>query len=830
MPISLRHTISLLLLLLLLPCLLLADEPTQTHWSLKTVSRPPIPAVHTNGWARNPIDAFTWQRLRKAGLGPSAPAPHRTLVRRGWFDLLGLPPVQMRPEHDNHTGHDYWEAELERLLASPHYGERWGRHWLDVARYADTKGYVFFEDRAFPWAWTYRDYVVRSFNDDLPYDRFVLEQLAADQLELHAQPESRAAMGFLTLSPRFMNNLHDQLDDQIDVVTRGLMGLSVTCARCHDHKYDPIPQADYYSLYGVFRSSSEPLVPPELARPSSSNEHRKFQSELDKRSAALRQFIIKTHADMQVAARKRAGEYLLQAQRTLAQPPTDNFMLLVEAGGLNPTIVLRWRVYLETFETQAAVEGSRDPVWGAWQAMAALEAIDPANFSQALPPLLKRLASPTDDQPPLNRRLLAALQAATPKSLEEASTLYGRIFGEVESEWQARLKQARQDKLAPPRRFDDTAREQLRLVFHAPDAPARVPRLFGWGALALLPDRPAQGVYKKLRKELEQWLIKGENAPPRAMTLAEDDSPYQPRVFQRGNPNRLGEPVPRQLPMALTGSTRVPFRFRSGRLELARSIASPNNPLTARVIVNRVWLHHFGEGLVRTPSDFGTRGTPPTHPELLDYLADWFARDTGWSLKALHRLIMTSATYRQRSDHRPSAFAIDPQNRLLWRMSRRRLGFEAMRDSQLAYADSLDNQLGGAPLPGMFTAQKLTTRRSIYGHIDRMNPAALLRTFDVPSPQASCGFRSETTVSPQALYMMNHATMHELATRLAARTAGTPVQRTSKLFQIVFSRQPTPDETSAIAAFVETFDGDGPGSWISVAQALLMSNEAQFID
>jgi len=829
MPRPILHAIALLLFAAL-PAT--ADEPASTHWALKPVSRPAVPDVDTHGWARNPIDAFTWRGLSQANLAPSPRASDATLLRRAHFDLLGLPPVA-----GIETRRDRWQRVIDRLLANPHYGERWGRHWLDVARYADTKGYVFFEDRSFPWAWTYRDYVVESFNDDLPYDRFVLEQLAADQLDLDSQPGSRAAMGFLTLSPRFMNNLHDQLDDQIDVVTRGLMGLTVTCARCHDHKYDPIPQADYYSLYGVFRSSSEPMVPPELAPPPDTAEHRKFQAELDKRSTAIRQFIIKTHADMQLSARTRASDYLLQAQRTLAQPPTDDFMLLVEAGGLNPTLVLRWRVYLEKLETAAAVDNTRDPVWAPWQAMAELDAQDPDSFPRTIPRLLKRLASNTapasaaaDKPPGLNPLVLAALKAKPPGSLGEAAAIYGRLLGEVETQWQASLKAARQAKSPVPRRFDDAPREQLRLVFHAADAPARVPKLFGWGALSLLPDRPAQDVYKKLRKNLEQWLITGKHAPPRAMTLAENDTPYQPRIFQRGNPNRLGERVPRRLPVALVAARRNSFQLRSGRLELARAIASPSNPLTARVMVNRVWLHHFGEGLVRTPSDFGTRGDPPTHPELLDYLADWFCRDAGWSIKALHRLIMTSATYCQQSDHRRDAFAIDPLNRLLWRMPRRRLSFEAMRDSQLVYADSLDARLGGTPLADMFTGSGLSTRRSIYGHIDRMNPPALLRTFDVPSPQASCGRRDETTVTPQALYMMNHGTIHELANRLAARTLGTPAHRLRRLFEIVYSRNPSPEEASAVLAFLETFGGDTPASWTAVAHTLLMSNEAQFID
>ena len=827
MPNHFRFTLALLLIA---PCCVIAGDASDRPWSLRPVVRPAIPAVNTHGWARNPIDVFVWQRLAAAGLTPSAAANHRTMVRRAWFDLLGLPPGHLLPDDDILATPGRWAAQVDRLLANPHYGERWGRHWLDVARYADTKGYVFFEDRVFPWAWTYRDYVITTFNNDLPYNRFVIEQLAADQLDLDDQPQSRAAMGFLTLSPRFMNNLHDQIDDQIDVVTRGLLGLTVTCARCHDHKYDPIPQADYYSLYGVLRSSSEPIVPPELQRPSKSDAHRKFRTELDKRSKAIRAFIIKTHGDMLASSRKRAGEYLLQAQRTLAQPPTDDFMLLVEAGGLNPTVVLRWRVFLERLVSRAAVENVRDPVWGPWLAMADLDESDPTSFPEGIPLLLKSLSANDADRPPVNPRILAALTGKPPQSLDEASRRYGQVLNDIEAEWQSHRKAATDANKPAPARFQDAVREPLRLVFHAPDAPANVPRLFGWGALALLPDRQSQGVYKKLRKELEQWLIKGEDAPPRAMTLAENDTLYRPRIFQRGNPNRLGDPVPRQLPEALSGPDRTPFKIRSGRLELARAIASPDNPLTARVLVNRVWLHHFGEGLVRTTSDFGTRGTPPTHPELLDFLADWFVHDAGWSVKSLHRLIMTSATYCQRSDHRPTAFSVDPENLLLWRMPRRRLAFEAMRDAQLVLADSLDNRFGGPAITGMFTAGGVTSRRSVYGHIDRMNPPALLRTFDVPSPQASCGRRDETTVPPQALHMMNHGTLHELAKRLAARTSGTPPQRVQRLFEIVYSRHPSDEESAAILEFLNGFDGKKPASWTAVAHTLLMSNEAQFID
>ncbi len=234
------------------------------HWAFQPVRRPAVPVLEEDDWSQSPIDRFVLQKLRAQGLSPAPRAARETLLRRVTFDLIGLPPT---PEElaaflaDDSA--DAYARLVDRLLASPHFGERWGRHWLDVARYADNKGYVFFEDAKFPWAYAYRDYVVRAFNDDLPYDRFVREQLAADQLDLGDERWRLAAMGFLTIGNRFMNNVHDVLDDRIDVVTRGLLGLTVTCARCHDHKFDPVPQADYYSLYGVFRSSVEPTLPPE---------------------------------------------------------------------------------------------------------------------------------------------------------------------------------------------------------------------------------------------------------------------------------------------------------------------------------------------------------------------------------------------------------------------------------------------------------------------------------------------------------------------------------------------------------------------------------------
>ncbi|MEX1097952.1 MAG: PSD1 and planctomycete cytochrome C domain-containing protein [Planctomycetales bacterium] len=488
-----------------------ATERGKSHWAFQAVTRPELPAITAADWPANGIDRFVLARLERAGLSPSPAASRETLIRRAHFVLTGLPPTAA--EIERFVADETPEAFarlVDRLLESPHYGERWGRHWLDVARYADTKGYVFREDRNYPDAWRYRDWVIRAFNDDLPYDEFVKRQLAAD-LVAPDDSDAQVAMGFLTLGRRFINNRHDIIDDRIDVVSRGLMGLTVACARCHDHKYDPIPTADYYSLYGVFASCEEP-------------------------------------------------------------------------------------------------------------------------------------------------------------------------------------------KDGPPLRLVDAA------------------------------------------------------------------SPHAPRIFVRGNPANPGDPVPRRFPAIAAGADRQPFRDGSGRLEMAEAIVAPRNPLTARVFVNRVWLQHFGRGLVETPSDFGTRAEPPSHPELLDHLAAEFVAG-GWSIKRLHRRILLSRTWRQASADRPDCRSIDPENRLLWRMNRRRLDLEALRDGLLAAGGALDSTLGGPSIS--LTDAPFTPRRTVYGFIDRQNLPGLFRTFDFASPDAHTPQRHLTTVPQQGLFLLNSPFVLEQAERAA---------------------------------------------------------------
>lgn len=616
------------------------------HWSFQPVRPPKIPPVKDPGLAQTPIDHFVLAKLDSKGWTPAKPADRRTLIRRASFDLIGLPPPPDEVEaFVNDPSANAFARAVDRLLSSPHFGERWGRYWLDVARYADERGYVGVRvDRIYPFAFTYRDWVIRSFNEDLPYDRFVQEQLAADQLVSGDDRRALAAMGFLTVGRRFLNNQHDIIDDRIDVIARGMLGLTVTCARCHDHKFDPIPTRDYYSLYGVLASSQEPEDLPVL--------------------------------DPQ------------------ARGPA-----------------------LEAFEKE-----------------------------------LQRL--------------------------EEAKATFVRDNEAMRKEKPSKYR----EELKP---FDNNIRQ-----LHATHP----------------------------------------GAPPRGMVLVDRPDPVRPHVFLRGNPTNQGPEVPRQFLHVLAGEQRKPFQRGSGRLELAQAIAGKDSPLTARVMVNRIWLHLFGAGLVRTPSDFGLRSELPSHPELLDYLALRFMEE-GWSIKKTIRLIMLSRVYQQASDGNPDYPRTDPDNRLLWRMNRRRLDFEAMRDSFLAVADRLDPTLGGRPVS--LASTPFSRRRTIYGFIDRQNLPGMFRSFDFASPDTHSPQRFTTTVPQQALFLLNSPFVVEQAKHLAGRAdTGPPEQRIRQLHRLLYGRDPTSEEKALGLRFLE-MAGESKGSltaWEKYSQVLLLANEFAFVD
>jgi hypothetical protein len=793
------------------------DLAWKHHWAFQPVKKPDLPPVKDASWPATAVDRFILASLEKKGLKASPPADRRTLLRRLTFDLIGLPP---NPEEVAAFADDpspgAYEKVVDRLLASPHYGERWGRHWLDVARYSDTKGYVFFESADFPWAWTYRDYVIRAFNEDRPYNRFILEQLAADRLPLGEDRRPLTALGFVSLGGRFMNNRQDILDDQIDVVCRGLLGLTVSCARCHDHKFDPIPCKDYYALYGIFASSVEPPVPPLFEPPPRTAQYAAFDKELKVREKKVVDFVQEKHALLVGAARSRVAEYMLAAHALRDVPSTDEFMLIADGNDLNPTMIVRWKAYLDRTAKK------HHPVFAPWNVLASVTSEE---FSKRAADLATQLAGKADPARPINPLIAEVFADKPAKDMADAARRYGELLTGVDKLW--RQLQAAKGAGAISR-LSDPGEEELRQVFYSTDAAPNVP-VPPLGDLHLLPDRPSQAKLQELLRALEKWRETGPGAPPRAMVLEDAPAPYEPRVFLRGNPHNLGERVPRQFLHVLTGNARQPFQHGSGRLELAQAIADPMNPLTARVLVNRIWLHHFGKGLVGTPSDFGLRSEPPSNPELLDFLAATFVKQ-GWSIKKLHRQILLSHAYQQQSNDRPDCKAVDPENALLWRMNRQRLDFEAMRDALLMVAGRLGRKVGGPSVRDI--ASPASTRRTLYGFLDRLNLPGIYRTFDFPAPDATSPRRDVTTVPPQALFLMNNPFVIECARHLVRRqeiaTEKGVTTKVERLYGLVYGRGPSSEEMSQAQEFLGADASEVV--WGRFGQALMLANEFVFVD
>jgi hypothetical protein len=752
--------------------------------------------VKDTAWPKTDIDRFILAKLEAAGLKPAPPADARTLIRRMSFDLTGLPPTEREVEQFVAVRNSKRSAAInpliDQMLANPRYGERWGRHWLDIARFSDTKGYVYArEERRFVHAPAYRDWVIRAFNDDLPYDRFLLLQMAADQLV----PEGSAdlvAMGFVTGGRRFIGVTHDIIDDRIDVVTRGAMALTVACARCHDHKYDPIPTEDYYSLYGVFRGSDDRLKP--LAAPDDKT--------LADRRAKYSAKLIQRRDEANARLRARVGDYLA-AQLELKNYPEEGFDQLLSADDLIPFSVRRWRDFLHQ------MPAASQPIFAPWRALARLKDVPEAEFAKtaqnALAPVLMDL-----------NRLVAAEFSQSVTNLRDAASRYGKLFKAVDDEWKAALAEAKRTKTVEPLRLTDDASEELRCFLYDPRSPTVVPDTGMMNTEFFFPTTVCEELWK-LESDVERRLI--ELGTPAALVLAEREPEPNPRVFKRGSPSRLGDEVPRQFLEVFAGPKRTPFRNGSGRLELARAIASPENPLTARVMVNRIWQYHFGVGLVKTPSDFGLRAEAPSHPELLDWLARRFIAD-GWSVKAMHRLILSSAVYQQSSVGTRSTASrswtngnavervptrLDADNRLLSRFPIHRLDFEQLRDAMLATSGELDLTMGGKPRELLETGN---TRRTVYAFVDRQFLPGTFRTFDFANPDIHVAVRHETTVPQQALFFLNGNFAAARAKALARQLTGKPEQRVQHLHRRLYQRDATRAEVAAGLQFIKTAEAD----------------------
>ncbi len=753
----------------------------KTFWSFQPIRNPPVPNV--KGAINNPIDAFLLYQLETKGLTYNPPADKRTLLRRVTYDLTGLPPTSEEIEafiQDGSSG--AFAKVVDRLLASPAYGERWARHWLDLARYSDTLGMIDAGKNLqgwFPYSYTYRDWVIRAFNEDLPYDQFILQQIAADKMPNH-EPKDLAALGFLSLTRAGLGVTGpERIDDKIDVVTRGLMGLSVSCARCHNHKFDPIPTADYYSLYTIFNNSREPKKLP-LLDPQNADLS-KWEAETKAEEASI-------EVDIKKMREKRYPElkalYRTEPEITKAlqmayasqELKTDaELQKFAQEKDYNIYMLKRWRACLEGL----------DKVFTIWRQLAALPEKD---FKDKAASAIASIATGKIN------KLVASVFTQPPSSMREAAETYAKLL-------------VAYDK---PQTLANTEEEELSQILHGADAPTAMP-FSDYEQFRLSTDKQNEdGRQRKLQSLFLAQAYKG--APPRAQSIEDSPDPKPGYVFLRGKPDNKGDAVSPQFLLILAGDKRKPFTKGSGRLELAQSIACKDNPLTARVLVNRLWQHHFGRALVRTSSDFGTRGDAPTHPDLLDYLASDFIAN-GWSMKKLHRLLLTTRAYQQSSVDNEAARRLDPENKWLWRMNRRRLEIEELRDSLLVASAKLDRRMYGLPVSAQ--AYPYTYRRTIYSFIDRALVPNDFRVFDFADPNSHVAERSLTTSPQQALLMLNSPFVIEQAKAVMQRpeiaSRKTPRQRISKLYQLIYGRMPSADEIALGLKYIAADNGNYSG-------------------
>ena len=809
----------------------------EAHWAFQAIEDPEPPAA-PEGSQLTEIDRFLIAALEKRGLSFSKPLSREKLIRRATFDMTGLPPKWSEVEaFVNDKSPDAFKKVVDRLLDSPAYGERWGRHWLDLARYADTHGASAIGFKRFAFSYTYRDYVIAAFNADLPYDRFILEQLAADQLELDENDPALAGLGFLTVGRQF-RNVHDRLDDQIDVISRGLLGMTVTCARCHDHKFDPIPTADYYALHATLASSRVPEELPLVGDPEISEGYR---AELEKRERKRDDIAREQGEVFRGRLRMQVGMYLKELAKGTPEQDTSTFFLSFRTEDLRPIVLERWRKYLKKLD-------ENDPVFGPWHRLSKLDADGFQDRCGALVQAwIKENGDPkkfaaehklTTAPPKWNPRVLDALAKRKPASFVDVAEVYGEVFATAHRQWmtaqlEASLEASPDGKIVPDqdpkhRVVNSSIERQLRHHLYDPESPT---------AVSMDDIENIRMINRGVRDQISgtlgaiDQLNLTPTAPPRARVLEESvDEEREAFVFLRGNPVQRGEKVEPAFLSALSPEKAAPFTPGQRRLDLARAIIDPANPLTRRVIVNWVWQHHFGRGLVRTSDDFGTRGEPPTHPELLDFLASRFLEDQ-WSIKKLHRRIMLSAAYRQASIENPAAREKDPSNQLLWRMPARRLEMEAMRDSLLAVSGELELKPGGQPFEEK--NEKAIPRRSVYAFLNRDVIPPMVATFDGADPSACTVKRQETTVPQQTLYALNSRYVQDRAAALMKlpeiQEARSDEERVTRIYQRVYSRPPGPDEIEAALKFLNDSE-EKPEAWSRLVHALLAANEFHFID
>jgi cytochrome c553 len=817
----------------------------KAHWSFQPIRRPAVPEIQNPKIEiRNDIDRFLLAKLEPAGLTFAPPADKRALLRRMYFDLIGLPPTPAETEaFVKDDAADAYEKVVDRLLASPRYGERWGRHWLDLARYAETHGHEF--DFEIPDAWRYRDYVVRAFNADVPFDAFLTEHIAGDLLPTPRRDpktgvnESVLATGFWWLGEAKHSPVDsraefaDRTDNQIDVFGKAVFGLTVSCARCHDHKFDAISTKDYYALFGVLSSSrydradvSDPAPAIKLL-----DELKRTREEVDKLLANGRP----APADANPAVPRSPQGVEWRAKATMFEEFGPDWRGRWDAEGL----ALR-------------PEGGAGFPHSARESRKLTGALRSPTFTIDKPFLAIRVAG----RGARARLVLNGLQLIQ-------DPIYGGLAQGIdhgdELIWMAFDLRMWKGQPAYLELLDDGP--SWFAIAEAWFADSRPPGEAGVKVLApeTPKDDPAnEPEVKKLRariRELEAKLPE----PTRAPALR-DGTGINERVFVRGNHKTPGVEAPRA---TLEAFGQPAFTSNgSGRLELARTVTAPTNPLVARVIVNRLWKHHFGEGIVRSPDDFGVQGHAPTHPELLDWLASELVNPQReprneaqpWSLKRMHRLIVLSAAYRQASRSVPeqtaTAVTADPQNKLLHRQNVQRLEAEAIRDSILAVSGRLDLKMEGPGVLPYLTDHQVgrgrpgvgpldgNGRRSIYLQVRRNFINPMFTAFDYPTPFTAIGRRTVSNVPAQALVMLNNPFVLQQAEQWAKRVLAAPggaEDRIRAMYATAFGRPPTTDELTAATAFVaeqakEYGTPDHPKAWTDLAHVLFNAKEFIYVE
>jgi mono/diheme cytochrome c family protein len=796
-------------------------DDEKNWWAFQPLRDFAPPQVKNTAWVKSPIDNFVLAKLEEKGLKPAPVAGKLTLLRRATFDLTGLPPTTKEMnDFLADASPDAFKKVVERLLASPRYGERWGRHWLDVARYADSTGND--EDHRYPHAWKYRDYVIQAFNDDLPYDQFVREQLAGDLLPAKDGSEVNKhgiiATGFLALGAKAIAQqdkikmLYDVYDEQVDVTSKAFLGLTVACARCHNHKFDPILTKDYYAMTALFASTKsfsnweshvsvpleKPLVPKaEFAKYQAA---RKELAEKDKRvklateeiTDAVKELLVKTNAP-------RLAEFMIAARKVYQNGA--KLETVAQETKLPEDLLKRWVEYLK----------------------------------------------PSDKV----RGYLNEWNDAKPDKLNEAALAYQTRFQKRLSEWQ--------EKVADWRPKYQHALAENKPLPGKPSLEAGEDRFFddvyfGSGPFSVSAKNqksftPEQWTkLEALRKESEA--IKKAAPPEPDMACAiEDGEPVKQKVFIRGDYNSHGDDAPPSFPAILEKYDTKPNFTGSGRLQFADWLVRPEHPLTSRVMVNRVWTWHFGEGIVRTPDNFGKMGEKPTHPELLDYLARQFSQK-GFSIKSLHRMIMLSNTYQMASDN-ASAFETDPDNRLLTRFNRRRLSIEEMRDGLLQMDGTIDLTMGGSLQSGRGTDGETSQgrlsvnpetlkRRSVYIPLRRANLPTLLNLFDFGDATTMTGKRQLTNVATQALFWLNSPFLTDGSTKVAqsllAGEAKDNATRLANAYWLILNRKADKAEMEAGLKYIESFQQKFAGdktelkAWQSFCRILMASNDFIYVD